>query len=116
MSLRAALEKTRDAAARVLLSRFARSSVDARPAVPHAALWSQARGAKKSTRRVDVVLVQVRPSPPPSLPRGSDDAPDRDHRLVAHHRHVPRVAIPPRAEHLTPGARALERARPPALT
>jgi len=116
MSLRAALEKTRDAAARVLLSRFARSSVDARPAVPPAALWSQARGAKKSTRRVDVVLVQVRPSPPPVPPARLGRRPRPRPPPGRPHRHVPRVAIPPRAEPLTPGARALERARPPALT
>ena len=94
-------------------SRFARSSVDAPPS-PCRALVAGARG-EKSTRRVDAAHVRVRPPTPP-LPRGSDDAPDRDHRLVAPHRHVPRVAIPPRAEPLTPGARALERARPPALT
>lgn len=92
-----------------------RASTRAPPSPPPR---SGRRRAERRNRRAASTSSSSRFAPPhpPSLPRGSDDAPDRDHRLVAHHRHVPRVAIPPRAEPLTPGARALERARPPALT
>lgn len=92
-----------------------RASTRAPPSPPPR---SGRRRAGRRNRRAALTSSSSRFAPPhpPSLPRGSDDAPDRDHRLVAHHRHVPRVAIPPRAEPLTPGARALERARPPALT
>lgn len=92
-----------------------RASTRAPPSPPPR---SGRRRAGRRNRRAASTSSSSRFAPPhpPSLPRGSDDAPDRDHRLVAHHRHVPRVAIPPRAEPLTPGARALERARPPALT
>ena len=88
-----------------------RASTRAPPSPPPR---SGRRRAGRRNRRAASTSSSSRFAPPhpPSLPRGSDDAPDRDHRLVAHHRHVPRVAIPP-APNPSPPAPARSNAHDP---